>query len=175
MKTIKITILAFILLAATTLKIELEVKPLLNNKIELKIPKDFQIMSKEMLEKKYPRNNPPTLVFTNESGGINVGLNHTQSKATQGEIEMYRDALVRTFKSNFPNAKWKDSGIKEINRKNVGYMEVITPAADGKIYNLMFFTNVDGRLLICSFNCMEKNIPEWEPVAKEIMNSLKVK
>ncbi|WP_462253463.1 hypothetical protein [Ferruginibacter sp.] len=177
MKRIKAFGLAFFsitLLSATLFNIELETKTLLSGKINLKIPKSFEIMSEEMLKVKYPSERRPTLVYTNESGGINVALNLTQSKAAQNIISVYKDKFVETFKNVYPSADWKDKNVKEINGRKVGYLELITPAIDTEIYNLMFFTDVDGKLLICSFNCTKKNIPEWTAIAKEIMNSLKV-
>ncbi len=173
-KALGIGILSTVLLSATIFTIELETKTLLNGKINLKIPKSFEIMSEEMLKVKYPSERRPTLVYTNESGEINVALNLTQSKAAQNIISTYKDKFVETFKNAYPSAKWKDKDVKEINGRKVGYLELITPAIDTEIYNLMFFTDVDGKLLICSFNCTKKNIPEWTSLAKEIMNSLKV-
>jgi len=175
MKIIKIAILAFLVSSFLTLGIDLEVKSLMNNKVELKIPKDFEIMSKEMLQLKYARGNAPTLVYTDKTGGINVAMNYTQSKANQANIGEFKDYLVKTFKGGFPDAEWKDTGFKVINGKKVGYIEVITPAIDTKIYNLLFFTDMGGRLLLCTFNCTHKSINDWQPAAKEIMESLKIK
>ena len=39
----------------------------------------------------------------------------------------------------------------------------------------MFFTDLDGKLLICSFNVVENKMKEWKPIADEIMNSSSVK
>ena len=39
----------------------------------------------------------------------------------------------------------------------------------------MFFTDMEGKLLISTFNCTENSITEWEQTADEIMNSLKIK
>ena len=172
-KTLGVALLSVLLLSATCYTIDLETKTLLNGKINLKIPKSFEIMSEEMLKFKYPSANRPTLVYTNESGEINVALNLTQSKAAQNIISIYKDKFVENFKNTYPSAAI-DKDIKIINGRKVGYLELITPAIDTEIYNLMFFTDVDGKLLICSFNCTKKNIPEWTSVAKEIMNSLKV-
>jgi hypothetical protein len=177
MKIIKILGVAFFLISlvsATLPNIELETKTLLNGKINLKIPKNFDIMSEEMLKLKYPSERRPTLVYTNESGEINVALNLTQNKANQNIIAAYKDNFVQSFKNSYPTATWKDKNIKEINGRKVGYLELITPAIDTEIYNLMFFTDLDGKLLLCSFNCTKKNIAEWSVVAKEIMNSLKL-
>ena len=174
-KTIVLAIITIVLTTAFTPTIELEIKKLLDNKVELKIPKNFDIMSEELMRLKYPSERRPTLVYSNESGGINVALNLTQNKASQDLIFAYKDNFVKTFKNLYPSAEWKDSGVKTINGKKVGYIELITPAIDTKIYNLMFFTDLDGKLLLCTFNCTKKSINEWTPTAKEIMNSLKTK
>ncbi|MFP9113289.1 hypothetical protein ACLI1A_05070 [Flavobacterium sp. RHBU_3] len=86
-----------------------------------------------------------------------------------------KDSFVKSFKSMHPTADWKDSGLKTINGKKVAYIELVTPAMDTQIYNLIFITDLNGKLLICSFNCTKKDITNWTPVAKEIMNSLKTK
>lgn len=62
----------------------------------------------------------------------------------------------------------------EINGRKVGYLELVTPGLDTDIYNLMFFTDLDGRLLLCSFNCVIRDLEQWQDKAKEIMYSLRV-
>ncbi len=173
-KILGITFFLTAILAATIHGIEFETKTLLSGKINLKIPKTFEIMADEMLKLKYPSERRPTLVYTNESGEINVAINLTQNKANQNVIAAYKDNFVQTFKNSYPTAEWKDKNVKEINGRKVGYLELITPAIDTEIYNLMFFTDLDGKLLLCSFNCTKKNITEWSVAAKEIMNSLKL-
>jgi len=172
---IGIAVFTVFLATAFTLPVELEKKSLLDDKVELLVPQDFEIMSEEMMKTKYPSERRPTLVYTNESGGINVALNLTQNPADQGILSLYKDNFVQSFKNAYPSAEWKDSGMKEINGKQVGYLELVTPALDTEIYNLMFFTNLDGKLLLCTFNCTKKSMEEWTPTAKEIMNSLKIK
>ena len=154
--------------------IELVKRSILNDQVEILLPKDFEIMSEEMLNIKYPSNRRPTLVFTDSTAGVNVAFNHTTSKADQQQIDAYKENFVSTFKNLYPSAVWKGSGVKEINGKKVGYLELITPAIDTKIYNLMFFTDLDGRLLLCTFNCVETKQAEWAVSAQQIMNSLKI-
>ena len=166
----------FLLLStAFTSTIELEKKSLLNDQVELKVPKDFGIMSEELMKLKYPSGRRPTLVYSNASGSINLALNHTQSEATQQLLPEFKDYFVQVFTNLYPSAERKGSGLKTINGKEVGYVEFISPAIDTEIYNLIFFTDLDGRLLLCTFNCTINNLEEWEPIGKEIFNSLKIK
>lgn len=172
--TIGMTLLLVFLTMSFASKIVLEVKSLLNDRIELKIPSDFEIMSEEMMKIKYPSENRPNLVYTNESGGINVALSLTENDASEEQIPAFLDAFVNAFQNIYPSADWKDNGVKTINGKEVGYIEFVTPALDTEIYNLIFFTDLDGKLLMATFNCTKKSIEEWESSAHEIMNSLKI-
>jgi hypothetical protein len=173
-KIICLCLVTLILLSASKSTVELEAKSFFKDQVELKIPTDFTLMTQEMMEMKYPSEQRPTLVYTDETGGINVALNLTPSKASQELLPQYLESLIQTFKNVHPYANWKGNGISEINGRNVGFMALITPAVDTEIYNLIFFTDVDGKLLFCSFNCTKKSIKKWEVTAKEIMNSLKV-
>jgi hypothetical protein len=155
---------------------KLETKTILNNRIEIKLPKEFQVMSEDMAKLKYPAERRPTLIYTNESGRINVAFNLTNNKASQELIESYRENIVKGFKNIYPSADWKGSGVKMIKGKKYGFMELITPTIDTQIYNLIFFTDLDGKLLLCTFNCTKEDIKDnWEITAKEIMNSTKIK
>src|SRR3989339_1423202 len=113
-RNLGLLILMLFNISASLSKIELEVKFLLNDKVELKVPLDFEIMSYEMMQIKYPSTNRPTLVYSSKSGGINVALNLTQHPANQDIISSYKENFVQTFKNAYPSAEWKDNGVTEI-------------------------------------------------------------
>ncbi|MEO1515040.1 MAG: hypothetical protein AAFV95_08500 [Bacteroidota bacterium] len=148
---------------------------LLNDRIELKIPSDFDIMDEETIKMKYPTEQRPTLVYTNKRASINVALNLTENPASQELMEPYKEGLVQSFQTNYPDAEWKNSEVIEVNGRQIGYLEFVISAPDAKIYNRMFFTDLDDKLLLCSFNCTLEHVTEWESVSKEIMHSLKLK
>ncbi len=83
----------------------------------------------------------------------------------QSLIEAYVELIENSFKSAYPSAEWKNKGTQEINGRKIGYLEVITPAIDTKIYNLLFFTDLNDQLLLCTFNCTEKDIEDWTETA----------
>jgi len=164
-----------VLMAASPRVIELEKKSILNNKVDILMPKGFEIMSEEMAKLKYPGERRPTLIYTDEKGLVNVAFNHTMSKASQEQVEAYKETLVTTFKNVYPSASWKSSGVEVINGRKVAYIELVTTAIDTNIYNLIFLTDLDDRLLLCTFNCVESSQEEWETPAHQIMNSLNIK
>lgn len=168
-------LLKFFIVGIFFIQGELEKRSLLDDKIEILVPKGWKPMSEEHIKIKYPGARPPKYVLSDVTGGISLAFNHTDSKATQDQIETYKGVLKSSLTNAFPEAEWIDDGVKEINGKKVGFCKVITNAQTGKIYNQMFFTDVDGKLLICSFNVVENKMKDWKAPADEIMNSLSIK
>ena len=151
-----------------------EKQMLLEDKLCLRLPKDFVIMPPEKVSLKYPSERRPGLIYTNEDGAINITLNHTQIPFEAVDIQNFRDSMIDTIEKMQPAVRWLEKGMKIINEKDSGYFEFISPALDTDIYNLMFVTELHGRALIISFNCPEVEMDDWQPVAKGIINTLEI-
>ena len=157
-------------------KVELEKRSILLDKVDILVPKDFNVMSEEKVKLKYPIGKGPTLVFTNEEATINVAFSTTPDLASEYLIPEYLETFKNTYENIFPSAIWYSSGVEKINGKNIGKLEFLSPAAiDTKVYNLIFFTDLDGALLIVTVNAKEKQMNDWKPIAHEIMNSITIK
>ncbi|TKI58731.1 hypothetical protein E8L90_26885 [Brevibacillus antibioticus] len=153
---------------------KLEAKKVLNDKVEILIPKGFTVMSEEMAKEKYPMENRPSLIYTDEKGTINIAFNHTETPIQDNLLKDMKDPMKQAFSNMYQDATWYRDEVIQINGKNVGVFELLTPAADTKIYNLIFFTELDGKMLMTTFNCTEDKMEEWKPLAQEILMSYKV-
>lgn len=152
----------------------LELKTILNNKAEILVPADFEIMSEDLLKAKYPSGNRPTLVYTNEATTVNLAANHTANRIALSELPQALGAFTGQFEQLYPTAQWYRKEMTEINGRDFAVLELITPAVDTDIYNLMFVTSLDGRMLMFSFNCTTDLLTEWKPQAQQIMASVKI-
>ncbi|MFG0214774.1 hypothetical protein ACFU8X_16845 [Brevibacillus porteri] len=153
---------------------KLEAKKVLNDKVEILIPKGFTVMSDEMAKEKYPMENRPSLIYTDEKGTINIAFSHTETPIQDSLLKDMKDPMKQAFSNMYQDATWYRDEVIQINGKNVGVFELLTPAADTKIYNLIFFTELDGKMLMTTFNCTEAQMEEWKPLAQEILMSYKV-
>ncbi len=162
-------------IAEQQVPIQADIFKLLKGKILIQMPDGFDIMSEEMLAAKYPANQRPTLVYTNKDGSINFAFNHTANQITEDKLPEVLPVFVQQFNSIYPQIQWFKKDIEKINGKSFIIMEFITPAVDTRIYNLMYITELEGKMLMCSFNCMESQKKEWEAVAKESLNSVEMK
>ena len=135
---------------------------LLKGKVLVHLPDDFSLMDEEMLATKYPASNRPTLVYSNEDGSVNFAFNHTSNQIAEDKLPEVLPAFVRQFNSIYPKIQWLKKDVEKVNGK-----DFITPAVDTRIYNLMYVTELEGEMLMCSFNCMESQKSEWASKAKE--------
>lgn len=164
-----------LLLTVTAQTPQLEKRQLLDGRVELLVPVSFTPMDKEMLSLKYNRNgNPPQYVLTDERGATNVAYSLKPFKATQENLSVVEKALYSSIKNPFPDAMIYGHGLKTIGGRQVGYLEMLVPGIDTEIYNMMFFTDLDGQLLIMTFNCVKKDVDIWKSSAHQIMQSLRI-
>jgi hypothetical protein len=154
-------------------KVELKDVELVPDRLEIAIPSTFNKMSEDMKKMKYPNPNPPSLVYTNAQGSTNIAFSQMQAAVKDEQIVQFKDGLKRSIKTNAK--EWYNDGVTKINGKNIAYLEFLSEAANEKIYNHMMLMELDNKLVIMSFNCLEKDKQDWKPVVKEIMNSLKSK
>ncbi|MGE6513275.1 hypothetical protein [Lysinibacillus sphaericus] len=145
---------------------------ILNGKITLRMPKLFSIMLPELASLKYPSERRPNIIYTDESTSINLAFNMTPHVLTEAGVAEFQENMIDVLEQAQPSAEWLDTDVIEINDKTIGFIEVITPAIDGDIFNLMFFASIDGQALIGTFNCMEEDLEDWRPIARAMMETL---
>lgn len=147
---------------------------LFENKVKLTIPKLFPEMSKEDIQKRFNRGTPPDFVFAEKKGSPSISITLRSNRITQETVAQYVDLVEKSITGPLPEAKTIRKGTRTINKRKVGYVILITPSLNGEIYNYMFFTDFDNKLLICNFNCMNRSVAEWGDIAESIAFSLTV-
>jgi hypothetical protein len=112
------------------------------------------------------------VVFTNNNL-VTLSFNYSDNEADQDMVDVYQTNFSKTYHKQYKQTTWFGEGVKEVSGRKVGYLEFMKPEMGHEVYTLVFFTDVQGKLLICTFNCADRQKPEWEPLAKKILNSLK--
>lgn len=146
---------------------------LLDGKMTIRMPKLFSKMSTELAALKYPSDRRPNLIYTDESSSINLGFNLTPHRLKEEGVAAFQENMIDILEQAQPSADWLDTDVLKIDEKTVGFLEIITPAIDGDIFNLMFFASIEGIALIGTFNCMEEDLETWRPIARAMMESLR--
>ena len=147
----------------------------LNGKVFILAPKDFGPMPTDILEMKYPASRRPTDVLSDKTGGVTLAFNHTNSPMQPSQVREAHVAISQMFHNTYPSAKWIRDEVIEQNGNVFMIVELITPAMDTQIHNIIYGTSVDSRFLLVAFNTTVEQSDEWLPIGKKIMNSLSIK
>lgn len=169
-KTIILFFLPFFILSINN---ELKEKKVLNDKISLLLPLDFKLMDNETLIIKYPNTgNRPTEVYTNDKGSINIAFNHTTNALRKEELSQVK-TVIRQQLLNTKGVTIINSSSVKINNIDFVIIEFMSKAIDTEIYNKMFITSLENRLLLGTFNCTSKDLNTWKPISNKIISSIK--
>jgi len=144
------------------------------DKIKVLIPRDFKLMDDEMIALKYPSKKGFTfMAYTDEDATVNIAFEHTPNKAMLKDLPAIKQVLEGQF--NQPGIDFQKSEIRKINDRDFIIIEMVTPAMDTPVYNLMFITSLEDRLLIGTFNCTVDKVQQWKSTAYQILNSVTIK
>jgi hypothetical protein len=168
--------LVLVAVVATPLRADpiLEYRTVLDEKVRLLVPVEFTVMSDEMRQFKYPRDRPPTLALTNESGSVNLAFNHTPSRGSLADLPKYHEFFRKSDRTLLPAVEWIRDEITTINGRNFILREFRSPAIDTDIHNIMALTFVDGRLLIVAFNTVVELEDEWLATGHKMIESIEI-
>ncbi|HYH04004.1 MAG TPA: hypothetical protein VEC37_12950 [Bacillota bacterium] len=155
-------------------EIKFMVKVLLDDRIRISLPEDFTQMSPADAELKYPSARRPGLIYTNPGGNVNLTFNHTVTQMKLADLDVFRQTMWQTVKKMQGAARLQADGSRNINGRMVGFLEFMTPALETQIYNLVYFTELEGRALLVSFNCSSAVMDPWRLVAGEMLGTLEI-
>ncbi|SNS56539.1 hypothetical protein SAMN05446037_101325 [Anaerovirgula multivorans] len=155
-------------------KLDIEEKELLDGAITMLMPKEFQIMEEELAEIKYPGEDKPDYIYTNEDTTVNITFTIEDSgEIDNEEIEEVKDILAKQMQRLHPASKIEDSQTIQTGEKNISFFSYDLPLIDGDIYNLMFFMELKGQLLMGTFNCSIYQKKQYKPIIQQILMTIK--
>jgi len=144
-----------------------------DDKVEIMVPERLQDMSDEMWKLKYHDLPKPQQVLSDEAGEVNLLINDTKQSISEKQLSAYKEMRIDQLKGR-SDIKILSDGIMLVKKKKIGFIKFISQASDQNVFNFYFFTEVEGRVLFISFNCIEKIRKTWEKAADDMMNSFLV-
>jgi len=132
-------------------------------------------MNEQVWKLKYGDMPQPELAISDSAAEINLLGERTEQPCAENQLAQYKDFRIANLKKTRKDITVIDQGIKEISGKKIGFLKFMSEAADSRIFNYYFFTVVDKKIMMFTFNCMEKHRKVWEKTADAIAESLRVK
>jgi hypothetical protein len=114
------------------------------------------------------------LTFASRDGNIHLVFNHTQQPLAAEAITQFKDEIIKLIEEMQPEIDWQENGMKRIGDKDIGFCDFVIPVLDADIYHFLFFMELNRRVLIGALNCPVTLLNDWGPIARGIMNSVRV-
>ena len=161
------------------------VKTKMGNGITVSLPEEFEPMTPEDIIQRYPSVRAPLGAYTNPDRLVDFCANVS---ATQWKVDDAKLAM-KFFKSSiysmYDRVEMISEGEVSIHKQNFFYFEfdsrlnsdrknVATQDPLMKYTYIMYLVKAD-KTLVFSFNCTKEQKEDWQPIAKMIMHSIKVK
>jgi hypothetical protein len=160
--------------AISGLNVKFVAKTILEGQITVYLPAEFESLSSEATGCQYPYETEPGLTFVSRDGLIHIIVNHTQHSLHDEAIPRFRDELIKTIEAMQPEVDWQGSDIQQVTGRNIGFCDFVIPVSDDYLYNFLFFLELNRRVLLGALNCPVTLLNDWGPIARGIMNSVRV-
>jgi hypothetical protein len=129
-------------------------------------------MDANTLSSKYPPNNKPSEVYTNEEATVNIAFKKTEQLLAEQKVFAEGKKLEQQLTSNGKVQLISSEQVKA-NGNNIYVFSFYSNAIDTRVYNLMFIFSLKGKMVIGSFNCTIASQNQWQITAYEIIRSIK--
>lgn len=161
------------------------VRTKITDDVTVSIPQGFFPMTPEDITQRLPSVRAPLGAYTNEDRVVDFAVNISATQWPDGN----REIAAKFFKASLFNLYDKvtiiSEGIHEIRRKPFIYFEFesrinASKRSEGTAETVMKYTYIQylvepGRTLVFSFNCPKAVKDDWQPIAHEVMKSIRVK
>jgi len=148
-------------------------REIIEGRLYMTIPSDYEIMPPELAGVKYPGENRPDISFSDEEGEISINFSLTGDNLQNEDVEEAKDYLQQVVIKMNPSSRILSSEIIE-EQTRIGYFGFISPAIDGDIYNLIFIFSLEGQLILGTFNCTDMDKAKWLEIAEQMVQSIRI-
>ncbi|MCM1259283.1 MAG: hypothetical protein NC307_15765 [Roseburia sp.] len=153
--------------------VEFKKEQLFDGKMQMMLPVSFTDMPMELAKLKYPMEQCPQVIKSNEATDINFTFSLADQPLTNDQVKQVRDSLKRVLKTVRPDMRFMEEGMEEMGEGSIGWFELTYSGIDTKIYNIMYFTTIAGKMMHGIFNCPAREAVNWKRVVFEMMRTIK--
>lgn len=143
--------------------------------ISVKLPEDFLPMSDDDLAVKYPSTKKPVAMYSSGDRLADFGLNVTKTNWAGGDLNVLKDLYKSTLYTLYSEVKMLREEVVTYRNTDFVILEFTSFVDKTRNYTYLMYTVQNHKVYIFNFTTTEKLMYKWQPVAQEIMESVKIK
>ncbi len=157
------------------------VKHKLTENISLQVPDDFYPMTDEDKKQRYESARLPIALYTDPDRLAEFGVNRSYSLWQAGDIALLEEFYEATILELYDKVEFAGKGIRNVNGHDFAFFEfesVIYPENDFQRniakYTYLMYGLEGGTTYLFNFTCELGSKAQYQPIAKQIMESIKL-
>jgi hypothetical protein len=182
---VKIISIFVIFLGVTAFTPPKLVKRKLSDEVTVKLPEDFRPMTDDEIASRYYTYKKPTAMFTDPNVKISFGLNLNDTEWKYKDLEIMKSFYKSSFMRIFSNVNMIQEKVEKINNYQFAIFEFVSEVKSDEedirqlapvlTYTYILYTIYENKAIVINFSCPEALKDKWQPVAREIMQTVVVK
>lgn len=145
-----------------------------DDKLSMYLPKEFEDMPLKFSSIKYPYEQRPEIIRSDEAGSVDFTFKRIDHELEDALVEELTTGMKAMIQRVNPTHVFYESGIEEIGGKTVGFFEFKSTVIEGYLFNIMYFLEFEGQVLMGTFCCDYKAYSDWRDVAYQAIRTITV-
>lgn len=188
LKIFGLTALLFSLLISLTSLIAIKeklVKTKVDKSITVGLPLGFMPIPDSELAQRYPSVRRPLAAYTNMDREADFSVNISATQWPDGNVEMASMFFKTSLYNLYDRVQMIDEGILEQFGKRFIFFEFESRVEGNRMsigqqnavrkYTYIYYLVEPGRTLVFTFNTEARFTQKWQPIARQVMESIRVK
>ncbi|NEW09793.1 hypothetical protein GK047_28135 [Paenibacillus sp. SYP-B3998] len=153
---------------------EFEEQAFFDEKLKVYMPKDFDDMPEQQRKLKYPYEQRPQIIKSDETGAINITLSLIDQELDDESVKELTDGMKALIKRANPLHVFYTDGIEQVNDKPIGFFEFKSSALDEFLYTIMFMFEFEGETILGTFCCPYREYGNWREIAFQVIRTVSI-
>lgn len=160
------------------------VKVKIDKNISVKLPADFTPVPATEMGTKYISYRSPIALYSNLTKEVDFSVNYSISQWQSTDLELVKSFYKSNIANLFDSIEYIRDTIEEINDRDYIILEFTSTITEDKSvvrsgtaikkYYYIQYTLKQGHIFIFSFSAPHRIMNEWQPIAKAVMETVKL-
>lgn len=146
---------------------------LFEGKMDIMLPDKFEDMPLRLAKSKYPMEQRPQIIKTNEDTKINFTFSLIEQSLTNEQVNQMIKLFKQVLRNAKPDIKFIEEKTEKVDTLTVGWFDFVSNGYDQKIYNFMYFVPIAGKMMHGIFNCPVQDADSWKPVVLQVIKTIR--
>lgn len=158
----------------TKIPVVFEERNLLDDRIVMQVPKDFERVPEIVVRQQFVMENKPQYVYELPYLSFGMTFSLTEIQGDEGSINQMFPYMIRIIKNVGPNVRVLSSGKKVVHGLYVRWFEAIAQTITEPSYRTVFVFPLDGKVSIGCITCPSRFRKRYQPIMMEMVESLQL-